>query len=74
MDIRDLLYYHRQYRNYARAGMVPKMTCDVCDVHYFPRTFDYDTVELWCMNCDYRMSPGETINNYVVKRVKEIEE
>ena len=72
MRLGELFYYHRQYRNYSAAGMVPRMSCDTCDTLYYPRLVD-DDLELWCMECDYYMQPGLAINNKVVQEVQKIE-
>lgn len=73
MNLRDKLYYLRQYREYNRAGMVPNVTCDECDVPYMAKPGDDDEIILYCYQCFYEMTPGEYIINEMIKYVRKIE-
>lgn len=72
MDIREVLYCLRQYRQYNIAGVVPDVTCDECDENYYPRVND-DEVYLWCWSCDREVDPGWGTITAMVREVKRIE-
>lgn len=75
MNLKDRLYYLRQYRGYNEAGMVPNVTCDECEIPYYPRVdFKNDEVVLWCMQCDHEIRPGEYLVGRMIEYVKQIEE
>lgn len=75
MELPDRLYYLRQYRQYNAAGMVPDVTCDECDVPYFPRyDFKNEEIILWCMECDHELTPGEGIISRMIEYVQQIED
>lgn len=72
MDLRDQLYYVRQYREYNKAGIVPDVTCDEDNVPYMAKAVDDDIV-MFCYVCGYEFAPGVGLVNEMVKYVREIE-
>lgn len=79
MALKDDLYHILQYREYDKAGMVPHVTCDDCEVPYMPRVIfdevgDDDVIEFYCYQCGYNMTPGGWIINEMTKYVQQIEE
>lgn len=74
MDLRETLYYARQYRSYNQAGIVPNVTCDLCNEPYYPRMdSDDESVYLWCMFCDISVDPGYGVFLEMKRRVDKIE-
>lgn len=75
MDLRETLYYLRQYKEYNKAGIVPDVTCNECDIPYVPRIdSNTDEIVFWCYQCDREMRPGMGIINRMIEYVKKIEE
>lgn len=72
IELREQLYYLRQYHAYDRAGMVPHVRCDLCDYPYYPRV-EGDDVYLWCMFDDVRVSPGLGLIYKMKEHVERIE-
>lgn len=72
MELRDWLYFVRQYRQYDAAGIVPHVRCDECDTPYYPRVDD-DVVYLWCYHDDVWVDPGLGLLTKMKEYVERIE-